>query len=231
MATIEAALISAEAKRRQLDVVIDAPGRLVVAGGKIGREPFEHGRPERHARRSLMRLLCGERAARGHVAHYDTIRAPLPVMTRTSRLPLAWASIRKPVSAGWASDKVMPCRSIRPSEMPWNSSGRLSGAIPMPVSATATCMIVGDNIFAMLLTRERFQSFTPKPVADASQVTEVLVCISLDRRAAVDDMVAAALANGGSGYKQPEDHGFMYAHGFQDPDGHIWELCFFSNPT
>lgn len=102
---------------------------------------------------------------------------------------------------------------------------------PQWTDDTATCMIVGDNIFAMLLTRERFQSFTPKPVADASQVTEVLVCISLDSRAAVDDMVAAALANGGSGYKQPEDHGFMYAHGFQDPDGHIWELCFFSNPT
>lgn len=102
---------------------------------------------------------------------------------------------------------------------------------PQWTDDTATCMIIADNIFAMLLTRERFQGFTPKPVADASQVTEVLICISLDSRAAVDEMVAAALTNGGSAYKQPEDHGFMYVHGFQDPDGHIWELCHFTNPA
>lgn len=90
--------------------------------------------------------------------------------------------------------------------------------------ATATCMVVSDTIFAMLLTRERFQGFTPKPVCDATQATEVLLALSRDSRAAVDDMVRAAVAAGGSTYNQPQDHGFMYAHGFQDPDGHIWEL-------
>ena len=94
----------------------------------------------------------------------------------------------------------------------------------------ATCMIVGDNIFAMLLTRERFQTFTPKPVADANRSTEVLVCLALDSREAVDTMVRQAVAAGGCTYKDPEDHGFMYGHGFQDLDGHIWELVHLAAP-
>lgn len=89
---------------------------------------------------------------------------------------------------------------------------------------TATCMIVGDNIFVMLLTREKFQTFTPKPVADAKASSEVLLCLTRDSREAVDRMVAQAVAAGGSTYNQPQDHGFMYGHGFQDLDGHIWEL-------
>jgi predicted lactoylglutathione lyase len=89
---------------------------------------------------------------------------------------------------------------------------------------TATCMIVGDNIFVMLLTREKFRSFTPKPICNAHDATEVLVCLSRDSREAVDAMVREAVAAGGSTYNDPQDHGFMYGHGFQDPDGHIWEL-------
>jgi predicted lactoylglutathione lyase len=95
---------------------------------------------------------------------------------------------------------------------------------------SATCMIIGDNIFAMLLKRERFATFTPKPVADARFSTEVLVCISLESRTAVDDMVRRAVAAGGSTYNDPHDHGFMYGHGFQDLDGHIWELVHFPPP-
>ncbi len=89
---------------------------------------------------------------------------------------------------------------------------------------SATCMIADDNIFVMLLVRERFQSFTPKPVSDATRSTEVLLCLSRESRAAVDAMVREAVAAGGSTYNDPQDHGFMYGHGFQDPDGHIWEL-------
>lgn len=97
---------------------------------------------------------------------------------------------------------------------------------PQFTDETATCMIVSDDIFVMLLTREKFASFTPKPVADAHAATEVLVALSLGSREAVDAMVAKAVAAGGSTYNEPQDHGFMYAHGFQDPDGHIWELVF-----
>ena len=89
---------------------------------------------------------------------------------------------------------------------------------------SATCMILGENLFAMLLTRERFAGFTPRPVADARAATEVLICLALDGRAEIDAMVRAAVAAGGAAHGEPQDHGFMYQHGFHDPDGHIWEL-------
>jgi hypothetical protein len=91
---------------------------------------------------------------------------------------------------------------------------------------TATCMIVSDDIFVMLLTRDKFKTFTPNAICDARKHTEVLVCLSLDSRAEVDDMVRKAVAAGGTTYNEPQDHGFMYGHGFQDPDGHIWELVY-----
>jgi hypothetical protein len=91
---------------------------------------------------------------------------------------------------------------------------------------TATCMVVSDDIFVMLLTEEKFQTFTPKKICDAGKFTEVLVCLSLESRANVEEMVTKAVAGGGATYNEPQDHGFMYAHGFQDLDGHIWELIF-----
>lgn len=95
----------------------------------------------------------------------------------------------------------------------------------------ATCMVIGDNIFVMLLSRERFQAFTPKPVADATKSTEVLICLTRDSREAVDIMVRRAVAAGGNVHKQAEDLGFMYGHGFQDLDGHIWELIHLTPAT
>ncbi len=97
---------------------------------------------------------------------------------------------------------------------------------PQFTDETATCMIVSEDIFVMLLTHAKFKSFTPKPICDATKSTEVLVCLSCDSRDKVDDMVRKALAAGGTTYSQPQDHGFMYAHGFQDLDGHIWELVY-----
>ena len=97
---------------------------------------------------------------------------------------------------------------------------------PQFTDEAATCMIVSEDIFVMLLTHAKFKSFTPKPICDATKSTEVLVCLSCESRDKVDDMVRKALAAGGTTYSQPQDHGFMYAHGFQDLDGHIWELVY-----
>lgn len=91
---------------------------------------------------------------------------------------------------------------------------------------TATCMVVSDDIFVMLLTKEKFKTFTPNEICDATKSTEVLVCLSSESRADVDEMVRKAVAAGGSTYNEPQDHGFMYAHGFQDLDGHIWEIMY-----
>jgi len=95
---------------------------------------------------------------------------------------------------------------------------------PQFTDETATCMVVTSDIFIMLLTHEKFKTFTPNEICDATRSTEVLVCLSLESRAKVDEMVRKAVAGGGTTYNEPQDHGFMYAHGFQDLDGHIWEL-------
>lgn len=95
---------------------------------------------------------------------------------------------------------------------------------PQFTDETATCMIVSEDIFVMLLTEPKFREFTPKAICDATQSTEVLVCLSCESRTEVDELVRKAVAAGGMLYNEPQDHGFMYAHGFQDSDGHIWEL-------
>jgi predicted lactoylglutathione lyase len=86
------------------------------------------------------------------------------------------------------------------------------------------CMIIGENIFAMLLVERYFQGFTSKPIADARNSTEVLTCLSCESREEVDALVAKAIAAGGRAPNPKQDHGFMYGHGFEDLDGHIWEL-------
>lgn len=91
---------------------------------------------------------------------------------------------------------------------------------------SAACMVVSDAIYVMLLTHDKFQMFTPNPISDANTATEVLICLSQPSRAAVDELVRKAIAAGGNTYQQPQDYGFMYGHGFQDLDGHIWELMY-----
>ena len=90
---------------------------------------------------------------------------------------------------------------------------------------TASCMVFSETIHAMLLTHDKFRQFTPKPIADAKQMSEVLICLSADSRADVDAMVSRAGAAGGRTDPGPkQDYGFMYGRSFEDPDGHIWEV-------
>ena len=89
--------------------------------------------------------------------------------------------------------------------------------------ATASCMVFSDTIHVMLLTHDKFRLFTSKPIADARTSCEVLICISADSREDVDTMVDKATNGGRSDPNPKQDYGFMYGHGFQDLDGHIWE--------
>ncbi|HSF74091.1 MAG TPA: VOC family protein [Microcoleus sp.] len=91
---------------------------------------------------------------------------------------------------------------------------------------TATCMVVSEDIFVMLLTEAKFKEFTPNPICDATKSTEVLVCLSSQSREEVDKMIRNAVAAGGTTYNEPQDYGFMYSHGFQNLDSHIWETMF-----
>ena len=97
---------------------------------------------------------------------------------------------------------------------------------PQFTNENATCMIVGENIFIMLLVEKFFKTFTPNAICDATKSTEVIVCLSAESREKIDETVRTAVAAGGRIYKEAQDHGFMYGHGFQDPDGHIWELVY-----
>lgn len=87
------------------------------------------------------------------------------------------------------------------------------------------CLVISeDHSYVMLLIEPFFSTFTKKLIADADKTTEVLVCISCDSRAEVDELVKKAIAAGGKSPNAPQDHGNMYGHGFEDLDGHIWEL-------
>ena len=97
---------------------------------------------------------------------------------------------------------------------------------PQFTDETAACMIVTEDIFVMLLTEAKFKTFTPKEICDATKNTEVLVCLSFESRERVDEMVRKAVGAGGTTYNEPQDYGFMYGHGFQDLDGHIWEVIY-----
>ena len=100
---------------------------------------------------------------------------------------------------------------------------------PQFTDETATCMIVAEDIYVMLLTHAKFRQFTPKPICDATKSTEVLVALGLESRERVNELVRKAVAAGGTTYAEPQDYGFMWQHGFQDLDGHIWEL-FYMDP-
>jgi predicted lactoylglutathione lyase len=96
---------------------------------------------------------------------------------------------------------------------------------PQFSDSTASCMVVSDTIFVMLLTHDKFRQFTPKAIADARLTSEVLLCLSSENRGAVDDTVRRAGEAGGKADPGPkQDHGFMYGRSFEDPDGHIWEV-------
>jgi len=95
---------------------------------------------------------------------------------------------------------------------------------PQFTDVTATCMVVSDTIFFMLLTHEKFASFSPKPICDTSEAVEALLCLSCESREAVNLLVDKAVAAGGSTYRDPMDMGTMYGHGFRDLDGHVWEI-------
>lgn len=88
----------------------------------------------------------------------------------------------------------------------------------------ATCLVISEHIQVMLLTTPFFAGFTRKPVADAHAATEVLLALSCETREEVDALVAKAVTAGAATPMPVQDHGFMYQHGFEDLDGHLWEV-------
>ena len=94
----------------------------------------------------------------------------------------------------------------------------------------ATCMIVSDEAFVMLLVEARFKDFTTRAVCDATTHTEVILALTASTRDEVDTFADTALNAGGQPANEPMDLEFMYGRSFLDPDGHLWEI-FFMDPS
>lgn len=102
---------------------------------------------------------------------------------------------------------------------------------PQFTDETAASMVIDDNIFFMLLTDNKFQSFIKdRAISDTSLTTEALYALSVDSREAVDAFLDKVMMAGGTVFREPEDYGYMYARSFTDLDGHIWEI-FWMDPN
>ena len=96
-------------------------------------------------------------------------------------------------------------------------------------SDDTTCMIIGNNIYAMLCEEAKFQGFLAKPIADPG-TTEVFISLSCDSKEEVTRLAEKAFELGGKKVNESEDHGFMFSWGFEDLDGHVWDL-FWMDPA
>ena len=95
---------------------------------------------------------------------------------------------------------------------------------PQFTDEKATCMVLSDQAYVMLLVKDFFQTFTSKPLADPATQIQAIIAVSAESREEVDELVRTALEAGGTPANEPQDHGFMYSSSFHDLDGHLWEV-------
>ena len=101
---------------------------------------------------------------------------------------------------------------------------------PQFTNDDAGCLVISDTIYAMLLTEPFFKTFIKKEIADAKKSAEAIIALSVETREQVDELVNKALKAGAEKSSEAQDHGWMYQWGFQDLDGHLWEV-FYSDPA
>lgn len=118
----------------------------------------------------------------------------------------------------------LPVESVRRSREFYTGLG--FGVNEQFSNEEAVSVVIADNILVMLLAKPFFAGFTDKVIADTRATTEVLNCLGCESRDRVDQLVRLAVQHGGSAHREPKDHGAMYGHGFEDPDGHIWEVVY-----
>lgn len=117
----------------------------------------------------------------------------------------------------------LPVRDLAKSTAFYEAVGGTKN--PQYSDETASCMVFSETIYAMLLTHDKYKSFTERPIADAKKSSAVLIALTVENRADVDNIVDQAAKTGGIADPNPkQDHGFMYGRSFEDPDGHVWEL-------
>jgi uncharacterized protein len=97
---------------------------------------------------------------------------------------------------------------------------------PQFTDENATCMIVGEDIFVMLLVEKFFRTFTKKGISDTSKNTEMIVALSMESKEKVDQMINKVVEAGGKESREAQDHGWMYGRSFEDINGHLWEVFY-----
>ncbi|MFB7640370.1 VOC family protein [Peribacillus butanolivorans] len=90
----------------------------------------------------------------------------------------------------------------------------------------ATCVVISESIYVMLLVEDYFKTFTKREIPDSAKSTEAIVALSVKSKEEVDEIVNKALDAGGRPFNEAIDHGFMYGWSFQDIDGHLWEIFY-----
>lgn len=97
---------------------------------------------------------------------------------------------------------------------------------PQFTDKNATCMIISEDIFVMLLVEEFFKTFTKKEICNTSKNIEAIIALSAESKEKVDEMINKAIEAGGAEPRKPQDHGWMYDRAFEDIDGHLWEIIY-----
>lgn len=116
----------------------------------------------------------------------------------------------------------LPVRDLKKSIEFYQSLGFAIN--PQFSDETAACVVISDDIYAMILTHVKFKQLTKKAIANSARTTEALMALSAASRAQVDGFAQRAVAGGGKIHRDPEDHGWMYGQSIEDLDGHIWEI-------
>jgi len=117
----------------------------------------------------------------------------------------------------------LPVADVAQSQRFFQALGFASN--PQFASADSACFALNDTTSVMLLSHAQWRRLTTKAICDARTTAEVSINLTCENRQQVNELVAKAVAAGGTASGQPEDHGFMYSHGFADLDGHEWGLC------
>lgn len=97
---------------------------------------------------------------------------------------------------------------------------------PQFTDDNATCMIISDNVFVMLLVKKFFKTFTKKEICDTRKDTETIIALSAESRQKVDEMIHNVIEAGGNEPREAQDHGWMYGRSFEDINGHLWEIIY-----
>ena len=95
---------------------------------------------------------------------------------------------------------------------------------PQFTDEKAACVVISEDIYAMILVESFFKTFTKKDIADATKSTEAIIALSAESKEKVNEIADKAIGAGGKQSLDPQDHGFMYQRSFQDLDGHLWEV-------